>query len=119
MTPTQWRVFVSTGEPGTLNQIAARAILSEVDVIESLQYLLDLNLVSRLNRPGWRRLPGNSRLDKTYTHLQYCTYTCSFICELSIRDQLVTWRHEGSRSRRYRFRIRVTGVIPPLHRNLR
>ena len=49
VSPTQWRVFVSTAEPGTLTQIAARAILSEVDVIESLQYLLDLNLVNRLD----------------------------------------------------------------------
>ena len=49
VSPTQWRVFVSTSEPGTLTQIAARAILSEVDVIESLQYLLDLNLVNRLD----------------------------------------------------------------------
>ena len=52
VTPTQWRVFVSTSEPGTLNQIAARSILSEVDVIESLQYLLDLNLVARLDATG-------------------------------------------------------------------
>ena len=57
VTPTQWRVFVSTGEPGTLNQIAARAILSEVDVIESLQYLLDLNLVSRLESTGVAATP--------------------------------------------------------------
>jgi hypothetical protein len=45
-------VFVSTSDPGTLTQIAARSILSEVDVIESLQYLLDLNLVSRLDSVG-------------------------------------------------------------------
>ena len=49
ISPTQWRVFVSTAEPGTLTQIAASAILSEVDVIESLQYLLDLNLINRLD----------------------------------------------------------------------
>ena len=48
VSPTQWRVIVSTAEPGTLTQIAARAILSEVDVIESLQYLLDLSLITRL-----------------------------------------------------------------------
>ncbi|HRA47343.1 MAG TPA: DUF4388 domain-containing protein [Thermomicrobiales bacterium] len=48
LSPTQWRVIVSTGEAGTLTQVAARAILSEVDVIESLQYLLDINLVNRL-----------------------------------------------------------------------
>jgi hypothetical protein len=52
VSPTQWRVFVSTSDPGTLTQVAARAILSEVDVIESLQYLLDLNLVARLDSPG-------------------------------------------------------------------
>jgi hypothetical protein len=52
VTPTQWRVFVSTNEPGTLTQIAARSILSEVDVIESLQYLLDLNLVTRVDTGG-------------------------------------------------------------------
>src|SRR4051794_40897648 len=45
---TQWRVIVSTSEPGTLTQIASRAILSEVDVIESLQCLLDLSLINRL-----------------------------------------------------------------------
>jgi hypothetical protein len=48
LSPTQWRVVVSTAESGTLTQIAARAILSEVEVIESLQYLLDVNLITRL-----------------------------------------------------------------------
>jgi hypothetical protein len=49
ISPTQWRVYVSTTSPGTLPQIAARSILSEVDVIESLQYLMDLSLVSRVD----------------------------------------------------------------------
>ncbi len=48
VSPTQWRVVVSTAEAGTLTQIAARAILSEVEVIESIQYLLDINLITRL-----------------------------------------------------------------------
>jgi hypothetical protein len=52
VTPTQWRVYVSTSEPGTLTQIAARSVLSEVDAIESLQYLLDLNLVNRMDATG-------------------------------------------------------------------
>lgn len=49
ISPTQWRVYVSTTSPGSLPQIAARSILSEVDVIESLQYLMDLSLVSRVD----------------------------------------------------------------------
>jgi hypothetical protein len=49
ISPTQWRVYVTTTSPGTLLQVAARSILSEVDVIESLQYLIDLNLVTRVD----------------------------------------------------------------------
>jgi hypothetical protein len=45
VSPTQWRVFVATSEPGTVLQIATRAILSEAEVIESLQFLLDQGIV--------------------------------------------------------------------------
>ena len=45
ISPTQWRVFVATGEPGTVLQIATRAILSEAEVVESLQFLLDNGIV--------------------------------------------------------------------------
>ena len=44
--PTQWRVWVALSEPGTVVQIAARTVLTEVEVVESLQYLLGQNLVT-------------------------------------------------------------------------
>lgn len=48
VSPTQWRVYVATSEPGSIVQIAARSILAEVDVIESLQYLMSHGLVRRV-----------------------------------------------------------------------
>ena len=45
VSPTQWRVFVAAGEPGTVLQLATRAILSEVEVVESLEYLIDQGIV--------------------------------------------------------------------------
>lgn len=45
LTSTQWRVFVALSEPGNVLQIAARAILTEVEVVESLQSLLDKGIV--------------------------------------------------------------------------
>jgi hypothetical protein len=45
VSPTQWRVFVATGDPGSVLQIASRAVLSEAEVIESLQFLLDQGIV--------------------------------------------------------------------------
>lgn len=50
VSPTQWRVFVAAGEPGTVLQIAARAILSEAEVVESLQYLVDQGIVAVASR---------------------------------------------------------------------
>lgn len=47
ISPTQWRVYVSTSDPGTLTQIAARSVLAEVEVIESLQYLMSNGIVRR------------------------------------------------------------------------
>jgi hypothetical protein len=47
ISPTQWRVYVATSEPGSLVQIAARSILSEVEVIESLQTLMNHGLVRK------------------------------------------------------------------------
>jgi hypothetical protein len=44
---THWRVYVSTAEPGTLTQIAARSILSEVEAIESLQFLMANGVIRR------------------------------------------------------------------------
>src|SRR4051812_33687632 len=48
VSPTQWRVYVATQEHGSLTQLAARAVLAEVEVIESLQYLLQNGIVRRL-----------------------------------------------------------------------
>ena len=48
VSPTQWRVYVSTSEPGSLVQIASRSVLAEVDVIESLQYLMTNGIVRRV-----------------------------------------------------------------------
>lgn len=45
VSPTHWRVYVATSEPGSLTQIAARAVLAEVEVIESLQYLMSNGIV--------------------------------------------------------------------------
>ncbi len=47
LSPTQWRVYVATSEPGNLVQVAARSILAEVEVLESLQFLLTSGLVRR------------------------------------------------------------------------
>lgn len=47
ISPTHWRVYVSTSEPGTLTQIASRSVLAEVEVIESLQYLMANGIVRR------------------------------------------------------------------------
>jgi hypothetical protein len=48
ISPTQWRVYVANAEPGNLMQLAARSVLSEVEVIESLQYLMSCGLVRRV-----------------------------------------------------------------------
>jgi hypothetical protein len=45
VSPNQWRVFVATSEPGTVLQIATRAVLSEAEVVESLQFLLDHGII--------------------------------------------------------------------------
>ncbi|MFL5761785.1 MAG: DUF4388 domain-containing protein [Thermomicrobiales bacterium] len=47
ITPTTWRVFVAMSEPGNLMQLAARSVLSEVAVVESLQSLITAGLVRR------------------------------------------------------------------------
>jgi hypothetical protein len=47
ISPTQWRVYVACAEPGTLMQLAARTILAEVEVIESLQTLMSYGLLKR------------------------------------------------------------------------
>jgi hypothetical protein len=47
VSPTQWRVYVATLEPGNVVQLAARTILTEVEVIESLQFLIGHGLVRR------------------------------------------------------------------------
>ena len=47
ISPTNWRVYVSTSESGTLTQIASRSVLAEVEVIESLQYLMSHGVVRR------------------------------------------------------------------------
>lgn len=49
MTPTQWRVWVALAEPGSVLQLAARAVLTEVEVVESLHYLLEQGMVSGLS----------------------------------------------------------------------
>jgi len=45
VSPTQWRVFVATEAPANVLQIAARAVLSEVEVVESLQFLVERGLL--------------------------------------------------------------------------
>ena len=45
ISPTQWRVYVASAEPGNLMQLAARTVLAEVEVIESLQYPDELRFV--------------------------------------------------------------------------
>ena len=47
ISPTQWRVYVASGEPGNLMQLAARSVLCEVEVIESLQVLISAGLIRR------------------------------------------------------------------------
>ena len=47
ISPTQWRVYVACSDPGTLMQLAARTILSEVEVVESLQSLIRCGLLQR------------------------------------------------------------------------
>jgi len=49
ISPTQWRVYVVLAEPGNVVQIAARAILTEVEVVESLQTLIEHGLVRALS----------------------------------------------------------------------
>jgi len=49
LSPSQWRVFVATETIGSLPLIAARSVLSEVDVIESLQALMEVGLVRRVD----------------------------------------------------------------------
>jgi hypothetical protein len=52
----QWRVYVATGEPGSLVQIAGRAVLAEVEVIESLQVLVEHGLVRRVEHSSGDRV---------------------------------------------------------------
>jgi hypothetical protein len=47
VTPTSWRVYVAASESGNLMQLAARSVLSEVAVIESLQSLIVAGLIGR------------------------------------------------------------------------
>jgi Domain of unknown function (DUF4388) len=47
MSPTQWRVYVACSEPGNLMQLSARSVLAEVEVIESLQFLMSCGLIRR------------------------------------------------------------------------
>ncbi len=47
ISPTQWRVYVASAEPGNLMQLAARSVLAEVEVIESLQFLISSGLLKR------------------------------------------------------------------------
>ncbi|MEA2516094.1 MAG: hypothetical protein QOJ59_5583 [Thermomicrobiales bacterium] len=49
VSPTQWRVYVAGSEPGNLMQLAARSILAEVEVIESLQFLMSAGLLRRVD----------------------------------------------------------------------
>lgn len=48
ISPTQWRVYVATSQPGSLVQIASRSVLAEVEVIESLQFLMSNGIVRRV-----------------------------------------------------------------------
>ncbi len=48
LSPTQWRVFVASREPGSLNQLATRAMLSEVESLEALRALTGHGLVAIL-----------------------------------------------------------------------
>ena len=43
--PTQWRVYVALGEPGSVFQVAARAVLTEVEVVKSIRRLLEQGLI--------------------------------------------------------------------------
>ena len=45
ISPTQWRVFVATAQPGNVLEIANRSILSEVEVVESLQFWLQHGVI--------------------------------------------------------------------------
>jgi hypothetical protein len=47
ISPVQWRVYVASAEPGNLMQFAARSVLTEVEVIESLQFLISCGLLRR------------------------------------------------------------------------
>lgn len=47
ISPTQWRVYVAIAQSGSLVQIAARAVLAEVEVIESLQSLISHGIARR------------------------------------------------------------------------
>jgi hypothetical protein len=47
VSPTQWRVYVASADPGNLMQLAARAVLADVEVIESLQFLMGCGLIRR------------------------------------------------------------------------
>lgn len=45
VSPTQWRVFVASRDPGSLNQLATRAVLSEVEALEALRALTGHGLI--------------------------------------------------------------------------
>lgn len=49
ISPIQWRVYVASAEPGNLMQLAARSVLAEVEVIESLQFLMSCGLLRRVD----------------------------------------------------------------------
>ena len=44
---SHWRVYVALGEPGTVAQVATRAILTEVEVAEAIEGLLGQELIVR------------------------------------------------------------------------
>ena len=52
ISPTQWRVYVALGEPGSVIQVAARAILTEVEAVESIRMLLEQRLIRPDQEPA-------------------------------------------------------------------
>jgi hypothetical protein len=58
ISPSQWRVYVALSEPGTIFQIAARTVQTEVEVVEAVQMLLEQTLIQpAVDPPTGRRKP--------------------------------------------------------------
>ena len=52
VTAAQWRVWVALSEAGNIRQLAARTVLTEVEVVEAIDALLDAGLVQPEGRGG-------------------------------------------------------------------